>query len=164
MKRINYAIILIFVLVHSSLGLAQDTTNTLEPQKYRGGFAIYPMPNKPMVGYRSNLTKKWAFDCKLAYTFQVSPQLNMELNMIRRHYRNEIFNFYNGFGFMLDGFTPGFVVPIGFEIKPFMKYPNIVIITEASPKLMFSIAGGAYSTLNGAIGVVFFKSAKKRKK
>ncbi|MFY9310940.1 MAG: hypothetical protein WAQ28_17970 [Bacteroidia bacterium] len=163
MKKNNFKFLFLIGFCYISAAFAQDTTGT-EQQKYRGGFGIYPMPNKPMLGYRSNLNKRWAFDSKVAYVFQLSPQLTVELNAIRRHVRNDVFNFYNGIGFMLDGFTPGFTIPIGFEIKPFSKYPNIVIVTEASPKLAFSIAGGVYSTLNGNVGVLFFRPAKKSKK
>ena len=139
-----------------------DSAKSSSIKTYRGGFGIYPMTGRTMVGYRSNLQKNWAFETKLGYVFTMAPQLNLEVNAIHRHYRNEILNFYSGVGFTLDGFTPGCVIPIGFEIKPFEKYPNIVLVAEASPKITFSFSSAFYSTLNGNVGVIFYRPAKSK--
>ena len=133
-------------------------------QAFRGGFAIFPNPNKTMIGYRSNLNKKWSFDSKLGYTFVGIPALNIELNVIHRHIRNEVMNFYSGFGITLDGFNPGCIVPIGFEIMPFEKFKNIVFIAEASPKLTFNLGSGLSSGLSGNIGIIYFRPVKRHKK
>jgi hypothetical protein len=135
---------------------AQDTTK-VKQHNYKGGISLYPMPNKPMLGYRSNMYKNWALDTKLGYTLTLIPQFNIELNLQHRHIKNEVFNVYSGIGFTLDGFTPGLIVPLGFEIKPFTNYPNIVIVTEASPKLTFSFTSAFNSSLNGTIGLIYFK-------
>lgn len=162
--KMKLSLSLLFILLLAVSAYSQDTARTSETKRFKGGFEIFPIPAKPMVGYRSNIEKRWAFDTKFTYSFMAaSPQLNLELNAIRRHIRNEIFNFYNGVGFAIEGFSPGIIVPIGFEIKPFSKYPNIVLITEASPKFMISLFGGIYSGFNGNIGLIFFKPVKKRK-
>jgi len=133
-------------------------------QSFGSGFAIFPHPNKTMIGFRSNLNKKWSFDSKLAYTFTGIPALNVELNVIHRHVRNEVLNFYSGFGITLDGFSPGFIVPIGFEIKPFEKFKNIVFVAEASPKLTFYFSSGLSSGLSGNIGIIYFRPTKNHRK
>ncbi len=141
---------------------AQDSLkiNSTKEQTFRKGFGIFPHPNKTMIGYRSNLDKKWSFDSKLAYTFTGIPQFNIELNVIHRHVRNEVLNFYSGFGITLDGYSPGCIVPIGFEITPFEKFKNIIFVAEASPKLTFYFSSGLSSGLSGNIGIIYFRPAK----
>gem|GEM_PF-1882147 len=130
--------------------------------EFKGGIGLFPMPNKTMIGYRSNIHKNWAFDSKLGYTFSRIPLLNLELNIQHRHVKNEIFNLYSGFGITFDGFTPGVILPLGFELKPFEKYKNIVFVVEASPKLTFSFSSAFNSSLNGNIGIIYFKPRKKK--
>jgi len=162
MKKTVSTLIIIMLLL--SILKSQDTSNIKTPDKnsFKRGFGIFPFPNKSMIGYRSNLNKKWAFDSKLGYTFTAVPMLNIELNLMRRHLRNEVFNFYNGLGVTLDGLTPGIIFPVGFELTPFHNYPNIVIVTEASPKITFSFSSTIYSTLSGNIGIIYFKPKKTK--
>src|SRR3981081_3481811 len=128
----RYLFILITTLLLFETNVySQDSLkiNPAKEQTFRKGFGIFPFPIKTMIDYRSNLNKKWAFDFKFGYSIIAipPPELNMEFNLIHRHVRNEVFNFYNGFGITFDGFvTPGFILPIGFEIKPFEKFRNIV--------------------------------------
>lgn len=138
----------------------KDTTQTLSD--FRGGFSIYPVPNKTRLGFRSNINKKWAFDSKFGYTFTLAPQFNIELNVIRRFKRMDILNFYTGFGATLDGFTPGVNIPIGFELMPFEKHKNLVFVAEASPKITFSFSSAFSSTLNGTIGFIYFRPQKQK--
>ena len=153
-------LLLFFVLLFSASSVnAQDSAAV--QQKFRGGFALYPLPSRTMLGYRANASKNWSFDSKFGYTFTAAPQFNIEANLLHRHIKNEIFTIYSGFGATLDGFTPGLVVPIGFEWQPLSAYKNIKVILEASPKLTFSFSSGIYSTLYGNIGFIYYRPAKK---
>jgi hypothetical protein len=156
-------LLLLLTLIHGSL-LSQDPQPIQENQTYKSGWGMYPSTNKPMLGYRSNMHKKKALDIKLTYTYMAAvPQLFFEINRIKRKEKNEVLNFYRGIGLVLEGFAPGITVPLGFEIKPFKNHPNLVLITEASPKLMISPFGGFFSTLNGNLGLLYFKPANKTK-
>ena len=141
---------------------SQDTL-TIKKMEFRWGLALFPMPTKPMIGYRSNIQKKWAFDAKLGYTISRIPLVNLELNLLHRHIKNEIFNIYSGVGLTLDGITPGAIIPLGFEIKPFNNFKNIVIVAEASPKVTFSFTSAFNSSFSGNIGIIYFKPRKQKK-
>ena len=160
-RKLTFVLVLFAFLFGKTTMVGQEST-LLVNDAYRGGFAIYPLPNKTLLGYRSNISGKWVFDSKYGYTFSAAPQFNLEFNLIKRKYKNELLNFYNGFGLTLDGFTPGIIVPLGIELKPFAKYPNIVLIAEASPKLTFSFSSAIYSSLHGNIGIIYFRPSKKK--
>lgn len=162
MKKLTLFLICSFFLI--CLINAQDTLNSFSSRQgaFKRGYGIFPFPNKTMLSYRSNLVKKWAFDAKFGYTFTAVPQLNIELNMIRRNIQNGIFNFYTGLGATVDGITPGIVFPVGYEIAPFTKYPNILIVAEASPKICFSFSSAFYSTLSGNFGIIYFRPKKSK--
>lgn len=153
---------IIFVLFFYSKNYAQDTLKPIKSD-FKGGIALFPMPNKPMVGYRSNIQKRWAFDSKLGYTISRIPLVNLELNLLHRHIKNDIFNLYSGIGLTLDGITPGVIIPLGFEIKPFSNFKNIVIVAEASPKVTFSFTSAFNSSFSGNIGIIYFKPRKQKK-
>ncbi len=152
----RYFIALVFVISSIAL-IGQDSSNV----GFRGGFAIYPLPTRTMLGYRANAAKNWSFDSKFGYTFTAAPQFNIELGILHRHIKNEIFNIYSGFGLTLDGFTPGCIVPIGFEWQPLVQHKNLRVILEASPKFTFSFSSGIYSTLYGNIGFIYYRPKKK---
>jgi hypothetical protein len=165
-RKLYFHFIILIALLSFNTSYAQGGAvgdSTIKKTEYGGGFGIFPLPNKTMLSYRSNLTKRWAFDSKYGYTFTAVPQFNIELNMMHRHVRNEILNFYSGFGVTLDGFTPGIIVPIGFELMPLEKHPNLVFVMEASPKLTFSFSSAFYSTLNGNLGFIYFRPLKNKK-
>ena len=145
--------------------LQNYSQDTLKEQKsaFKGGFALFPIPNKPMIGFRSNIQKNWAFDTKLGYNFSRIPLLNLELSVLHRHIKNELFNMYSGFGVTIDGITPGIIVPLGFEIIPFSNFKNIVFVAEASPKVTFSFSSAFNSSFSGNIGIIYYKPRKQKK-
>lgn len=153
----KYILLLLILITTASAVQAQDSTASA----FGGGFALYPLPSRTLLGYRGNATKNWSFDSKFGYTFTAAPQFNIEVGMLHRHIKNEIFNIYSGFGFTLDGFTPGCIVPVGFEWQPLPQHKNLRVILEASPKFTFSFSSGIYSTLFGNIGFIYYRPAKK---
>lgn len=161
MKKIAFAFTLVLA---TCCGLAQSPSSppTDDSVYYRSGFELFPRTNRTMIGYRSNMDNKWAWEGRLGYTMNLIPQLNMEFSLLHRHPRQSKVSFYNGFGLTLDGITPGFQVPLGLEIAPLESMPNLRILIEASPKCSFSFTSALHSSFNGNIGVVYYKPRKKK--
>jgi len=143
----------IFVLL-ASCTFAQESGND-EVGKQR---ALVFSPLDQGLGYRSNLSKKNFFDLELRYSlllgaFKFEPEFSWKHRVVNDPNKK----FYWGAGVSFDYFFPQLIVPIGIELLPFDKIPNVSLFVEAVPAVLFVGTFGVKGKSNFGIAYYFDK-------